>query len=471
MSSHDRDRFYPAYHFRPDKNWMNDPNGLIFHNGLYHMFFQYNPGADVWGDIHWGHATSPDLIHWEEKKIALTPSYDFGEIHCYSGCCVEKENDVFAFYTSIGEGARGPETGAQQWSAISVDRDLSSFRKYGRPALGQEMNLPYQVTMWRDPFIWREETEWYMVLGGTLEKKGVVLLYSSSDLEHWKRISVFYESSEFSLIECPVVMKFGDLYLLLFSPLQAVRWVLGRKDKKTNRLIPLRNGIFDYSVGKKGFYAPNVYLNDPRERYIVFGCLFEGDRLESKQPRGWAGMQSLPRCVTLSETNSVMIRPADECRNLRKSVLSHMEYSGEAEDSMMTAKSASCEMRLVLQNPRGGRIHVRILASEENREYSKLIFDFEKGRITLNRSHSTLFPDVTHEKLEAPIREPKEDQKVEIEIFIDHSSIEIFYNCEGEDSVTMSARVFPTLEDSIHNSVKTIGAIGSCVGDIFELGF
>ena len=95
------DRYYPGYHFRPSINWMNDPNGPIFKNGWYHLFFQYNPNSDVWGDIHWGHAKSKDLIHWEMCPIAIAPSTEAGEVHCYSGCAVDRGDEVRIFYTSI----------------------------------------------------------------------------------------------------------------------------------------------------------------------------------------------------------------------------------------------------------------------------------------------------------------------------------------------------------------------------------
>lgn len=97
------DRYYPGYHFRPSINWMNDPNGPIFKNGWYHLFFQYNPNSDVWGDIHWGHAKSKDLIHWEMCPIAIAPSTEAGEVHCYSGCAVDRGDEVRIFYTSIGK--------------------------------------------------------------------------------------------------------------------------------------------------------------------------------------------------------------------------------------------------------------------------------------------------------------------------------------------------------------------------------
>lgn len=111
----------PVYHFTPRCNWMNDPNGLCLVDGQYHLFYQHNPNADVWGDIHWGHAVSPDLIHWKRLPIAFGPDTAHGEKHCYSGSIALEAGRAWAFYTSVGEGERNPETGAQQWAACSDD--------------------------------------------------------------------------------------------------------------------------------------------------------------------------------------------------------------------------------------------------------------------------------------------------------------------------------------------------------------
>ena len=111
------DKFYPGFHYRPQKNWINDPNGLIYKDGWYHMFYQYNPGGDVWGDIHWGHAKSRDLIHWEECTVALTPSYAEGELHCYSGCAVEKGDQIYQRLAICSSGARAWSSGIRSWRA------------------------------------------------------------------------------------------------------------------------------------------------------------------------------------------------------------------------------------------------------------------------------------------------------------------------------------------------------------------
>jgi len=91
--------YRPIYHFMPEKNWMNDPNGPIYYKGEYHLFYQYNPNDYKWGDIHWGHAKSKDLINWEHLPIALHPSKEFDEHHCFSGCAaVNDEGSCYLLY-------------------------------------------------------------------------------------------------------------------------------------------------------------------------------------------------------------------------------------------------------------------------------------------------------------------------------------------------------------------------------------
>src|SRR5439155_17724157 len=121
----------PTFHFLGPANWMNDPNGPIFYGGYYHMFYQHNPYGDKWGHMHWGHARSKDLVHWEHLPIALWPSKTQGEEHCFSGCAALNANgEPMIFYTSIGHPK--PEC----WIALPEDKDLLRWKKFdGNPVL------------------------------------------------------------------------------------------------------------------------------------------------------------------------------------------------------------------------------------------------------------------------------------------------------------------------------------------------
>lgn len=181
------DPLRPHYHFGPPAHWMNDPNGTIFIDGEYHLFYQFNPYAPRWGQIHWGHSKSSDLAHWEHLPIALTPAYEQGEQHCFSGCCVNDNGTPTIFYTSIGGrlGLANVWRGAQQWKARGDPALIHWQRGQDNPFVSQALH-PRKVYHWRDPYIWRNNHEWRMVLAGKYlgDKGGSVFMYSSPISKH-----------------------------------------------------------------------------------------------------------------------------------------------------------------------------------------------------------------------------------------------------------------------------------------------
>src|ERR1051325_4638830 len=149
----------PRYHFLPPSNWMNDPNGLIQWRGRYHMFYQYNPYAAVWGNISWGHAVSDDLVHWEDLPVALTPDADGVDANgCYSGIAVDNNGVPTIVYT----GVRGPN----ELACIATgDDELISWQKYpGNPVI-QSTPPGIDLVAYRDHSVWREDGMWYQVVG------------------------------------------------------------------------------------------------------------------------------------------------------------------------------------------------------------------------------------------------------------------------------------------------------------------
>jgi len=210
-------RHRPCYHFLPPANWMNDPNGVIHWRGRYHLFYQYNPHGLVWGDIHWGHAVSNDLIHWQDLPVALTPTPggpDAGG--CWSGCAVDDDGVPTVFYTGI----RGDYDLAQSQvicMAVGSD-DLVAWHKHpANPVLTPPEDL--DLIGFRDPSVWRDGETWYQIVGsGVRDVGGAVLLYRSSDLLEWEYLGPLIAGDRRdpslwtgSVWECPQLLTFGDV--------------------------------------------------------------------------------------------------------------------------------------------------------------------------------------------------------------------------------------------------------------------
>ncbi len=296
------------YHFEPQKGWMNDPNGLIEFNGQYHAFFQHNPYAPVWGPMHWGHAVSKDLLHWEEVPIALKPEETYENSGgCFSGSAIEKDGKLYLFYTSVSK-----ELGQTQ--SVAVSEDGIHFKKYkGNPVISY---FPEEGSAdFRDPKVSLIDGIYYMVVGSVLNKKGRVLLYTSEDLYNWQYLGVLYESVEYNdAIECPDFFKLGDKYVLMYSKINykthATQFVIGDFDGR--KLIPEA-----YSTPEAGpqFYAPQTFESKDGRR-IMIGWFYNWGR-PLDEGAGFAGALSIPRELTICN-GKIYNFPVKEAQDLLK---------------------------------------------------------------------------------------------------------------------------------------------------------
>lgn len=200
------------YHFRPSKGWNNDPNGLVYFNGYYHVFYQYAPDYEIpWKQpMHWGHARTKDFLEWEELPIALTPSEKYDGGGCWSGTAIVKDGRLFLFYAAIAEVST---------IAIAVSDDGINFKKYeGNPVIA---TYPSDGGPdFRDPAVCFIDGRYYCVIAsGNPEKKtGVLLLYKSDDLFSWDYVGVMSEWENSRYTECPSFVEAGDgKYLLTAS--------------------------------------------------------------------------------------------------------------------------------------------------------------------------------------------------------------------------------------------------------------
>ncbi len=294
------------YHFEPEYGWMNDPNGLIYFKGKYHAFFQHNPKEPKWGPMHWGHAVSDDLIHWEELPIALKPDmYYENDGGCFSGSAVEKDGIMYLFYTSVSD-----KYGQTQ--SVAMSEDGINFRKYeGNPII---LKPPSDGSKdFRDPKVTVIDGKYYMVIGSGKDGIGKVLIYKSEDLLDWEYIGVLYENGDFGeVFECPDFFKIGDNYVLLFSKMisdiNKTQFIIGDFDGE--RFYPKS---FQSPENGPQFYAPQTFQDDKGRRILI--AWFYNWEKKPDPKLTFAGALTIPREVKIYD-GKIHLFPVEQAYHL-----------------------------------------------------------------------------------------------------------------------------------------------------------
>ena len=322
----------PQFHLLPAANWMNDPNGPLYWNGKYHMFYQYNPNGAFWGDMHWAHAMSPDMVHWTHLPIALSPTPGSADAQgCFSGTAQVRDGVVNVIYTGVVSAPADQATirdgtnslRESQCLATSSDPLLRTWTKRPAPVIA-DPPPGLQVSGFRDPSPWGSGEEWYMVVGSGIPKQGgAILLYRSKDLVHWDYLHVLThgEMGPISAVnpvdsgdmwECPDFFPLGNKHVLIYATEGKVLWESGEFDTRELVFHPEHCGVLDYG----SFYAAKTQTDKSGNR-ILWGWIQETRPLEEYRASGWAGMMSLPRVLNLDKDGQVMVTVAAEVRALR----------------------------------------------------------------------------------------------------------------------------------------------------------
>jgi len=419
--------YRPTYHFLAPANWMNDPNGPIFYKGEYHFFYQHNPYGDEGGHIHWGHAKSKDLVHWEHLPIALVPSNELGEEHCFSGCCINNNGVPTIIYTSIGP-KRLSSTGAEQWLATSVDDMITWQKSPHNPILTLDLHGELDVREWRDPYVWRDGDYWYMTLGGHIHntQAGIALLYRSRDLMQWEYLNPLCQGEKKSKMtgknwECPNFFSLGDKHVLIISPYKKVVYSLG--SYINHKFTP---GNWSYLDHGRVFYAPNTMF-DNQGRLIMWAWIHNGGI------GGWNGCLTLPRILSLDHEKRLKFNPVPELRVLRDShfhldnviILPHSNQILED----IRGKCLEIIAEFEVNNPTS--FGFKIFQSKDHGEFETIGYDIEKKRLWAGKEKG---------KIESPFSE----QHIRFHIFIDKSVVEVFFNY----SECLTSRIYPKSDDS-----------------------
>jgi beta-fructofuranosidase len=337
------DPMRPQFHLLPAKNWMNDPNGPIYFNGRYHMFFQYNPQAAVWGDMSWNHAVSKDMLHWSHLPMAMTPTVGSpDEFGVFSGSAIQVGKRVYAVYTGTKKSSeelatiRDGQNNIQesQCLAWSDDPRLVSWTKDPQPIVPRPPE-GMKITGFRDPSVWKQEDWYYMTVGsGVARVGGCVLLYRSKDLKAWEYLHELIGGEwngkvtsnpcdDGEMWECPEFFALDGGHVLIYSTLGKVFWVSGVLDEATMKFKGTKTGLLDLD----SFYAPKTQL-DAEGRRILWGWIQERRPEAAMREAGWSGMMSLPRVLNLDKDGTLRIRVLPQASVLRDGVVTVSKTDG-----------------------------------------------------------------------------------------------------------------------------------------------
>ncbi len=432
------EQYRPQIHYTPAKNWINDPNGMVYADGVYHLYYQYNPQGNDWGNMSWGHAVSSDLVRWEEKSVAMVRN-EWGDI--FSGSAiVDKDNTasfgknaILAFYTASGEHQ-------QQCLAYSTDGGMTYTQYEGNPVIANT-----ELGDFRDPKVfWHEESrKWVMALALGWSCK--IEFWGSADLKNWSKLSTFTTTCPRSNIgqwECPDLLKLpykgGEKWVLIVSnnpggPVggSGTEYFVGDFDGTTFTAMDLDYPLWlDYGADN---YAGVTWSNMPGGRTVMIGWMNNWNYAGSVPCNPWRSAMTLPRELALKEVNGTPL--------LATTVVKEIDgIAGEWKESQGGKIDASdayeARFKVSLKESSSFRLENSV------GEYLEVAVNPAAGKIVARRTSSTGAVSFNNlfsvPSISAPFN--SEGEEMELCIFVDRSSVEIF-NSDG--TMAMTNIVFP----------------------------
>lgn len=444
------------YHFMAEEGWLNDPNGLIFFRGKYHFFYQYNPYDSFWGSMHWGHAVSDDLLHWDYLPVALAPSEpydDHKEGGCFSGSAIEHDGKLFLIYT----GTANYGDGFVQTQCVAYSEDGIHFEKYeNNPVITAPKG--YDPANFRDPKVWEHEGRFYLVCGAKKDDLAKALLYRSDNLLEWEFVNVMAESrGELgNMFECPDFFPIEDKYVLMFSPMglneRTCVYLVGDMDYKTGTFYHTVMGEIDWGFD---YYAPQSFL-DAKGRRLIVGWANAWDWMPFWKDWGptykehWCGSFAIPRQVRLMPDNTLQFLPVEELKSLRTE--ENVRYNVEVEDGPVDVSAGdgvAFECRLVLDLERTTAETVVLELRSDGKFKSVVCLDLKHGQMTFDRNQGDGW---SRGQTKSPLK-LLDKKLLDIHFFSDQSSIEVF---SSQYQTNHSCNVFAS-NDQNKNTVRAFG--------------
>ncbi|MFE7896439.1 glycoside hydrolase family 32 protein [Streptomyces sp. NPDC057424] len=445
MSTAPCDRYRPVAHLRPPRNWINDPNGLVFHDGHYHVFYQYNPYGATHANMHWGHFRSPDLLSWEPLPIALSPAPGGEDADgCFSGNAVSDGDRLIAFY-SANRWDRSP-----QHQPVTTATSLDGGRTFTSRGDLLIPEWPEDCTMYRDPYVWQDGDGWRMLVGAALaDGRGAALLYESADLETWTYLGLFDARRQEPVggtdlhtgegWECPQYLpaQSGRPAALIFSA-----WNDHEGARCVTALIGEERGN-TFTAGSPVFadhgpecYAPAL-LRAPGGRWLLWGWAPEAREESWAVADGWAGLLTLPREISVDGDGTLRQQPAAELLGQRGEHAVHAEGVVHGPEPVELGSVGSA-FDLTARLEPAAAAGLRLLTTPDGSEYLDIRLDAAAGELVVDRDHASLDTRAQGGSYRMPC---PSGQPVELRVVVDHSIAEIFLTITGQ---VLTLRFYPT---------------------------
>jgi beta-fructofuranosidase len=460
------DKHRPYYHYITPEGRLNDPNGLCYWGGNWHLFYQGYPPEDP--RQHWGHVVSKDLIHWRDLPYAIYPN---PEEKVYSGATFVEKDRVIAMY-------HGTKAGTMV--ATSTDPLLLNWDKLtGKPVIPypkEGEKIPYNIF---DPNIWKKGDHYYTVLAGVRSvgpggrNIRAHFLLKSKDLSKWEYLHPFVENDLYGLVgddgACPYFWPIGDKgkYILLhFSHMSGGKYMIGDYDQQRDKFVVTDGGDFNHGpVSKGGIHAPSAYPDGKGGVVAIFN-------MNSGKPIGngsFTEMMTLPWLLTLDERDKLQIQPAGDVESLRREKVSLAEtvLPANKEVVLKNVSGNAMELNLTVDLQKATTLELNVLRSPDKEEYTRILFYKDGGfngrsevkngvqysAIAIDNSMGSTLNTVKSRVTETANVEIKKGELVNMRIFIDRSIVEVFVN--GRQCI--SVRTYPDREDSKGVSIQARG--------------
>ena len=418
------------FHLMAPVGWMNDPNGFIYFRGQYHLFYQFYPYDSIWGPMHWGHSVSDDGVSWKELPTALAPDQPYDKDGCFSGTAYVEDDVLYLMYTGhvVTDGK------AKQVQCIAKSSDGIVFEKSDANPLIYEKHIEgiCSIEDFRDPKLFKREDVYYSIVAAkTFDNRGQFIIFQSSDLITWSKGSVFLEGNEEHGVmwECPDYFELDGKDVIIMSPIQ----MKSQGNKFTNISSTLAMvGTVDWDQlkfnleytdeidGGQDFYAPQSVLNSKGERMMIAWMqMWDRNIVPNTEGHLWSGSMTLPRVINI-ENGKFVQRPIEGIYN-------HLNIETLNLKSPMTITK---DLNYLKINTDVTNFDIKLVCDDEefvelslSGGYLKLGREFAGHKIVGSEGE-----DYTSRTLEVGTG------NLELEIFIDTSSIEVFVN--EDDTMT-----------------------------------